>query len=226
MIYLLSCFFAKSQTSNAKRSQLDKDYLISLLLVLLNPNLVLIDHGHFQYNSISLGLFQLALLHCFKFKLGLDRHLVLASVYFCLALNYKQMELYHALPIFYFLLGLCLRANTFKQGYNLSASSFSQLSNLLTFFRYTRLALIGAAVLITFFALWFPFYASGGVDLILQLLIRIFPFQRGLFEVTRDLLNRSKSNNSIINKGQGGQFLVLSIRSDQAKREILNSDLV
>jgi hypothetical protein len=102
----------------------DKDYLISLLLILLNPTLVLIDNGHFQYNSISLGLFQLAvfLILCYSSRdQTLSRqiwNLALASFFFCLALNYKQMELYHALPIFFYLLGVCIKSNLFKSGFD------------------------------------------------------------------------------------------------------------
>ena len=39
--------------------------------------------------------------------LMLDRDL-LGSVSFMLAVSYKQMELYHALPFFFYLLGKCL----------------------------------------------------------------------------------------------------------------------
>ena len=42
-----------------------------LAVLLLNPSLILIDHGHFQYNSVSLGLTLLAVLSLFK-----DRPLV------------------------------------------------------------------------------------------------------------------------------------------------------
>jgi alpha-1,3-glucosyltransferase len=67
------------------------------------PGLILIDNGHFQYNNISLGLFILASAFVLK-----GREL-LASICFVLALSYKQMELYHALPFFFYLLGNCLK---------------------------------------------------------------------------------------------------------------------
>jgi hypothetical protein len=37
---------------------------------------------------------------------------VLGSILFCLAINYKQMELYHALPFFFYLLGKSLQRPT------------------------------------------------------------------------------------------------------------------
>ncbi|KAK3012535.1 hypothetical protein RJ639_009108 [Escallonia herrerae] len=55
-----------------------------IAMILLNPCLILIDHGHFQYNCISLGLTVGAVAAIFS-----DRELV-ASVLFCLALNHKQ----------------------------------------------------------------------------------------------------------------------------------------
>ena len=56
-----------------------------------------------RYNSISLGLAAWGVV-------GLSSgHDLLGSVAFVLALNYKQMELYHALPFFCYLLGACFR---------------------------------------------------------------------------------------------------------------------
>ena len=38
---------------------------------------------------------------------------ILGSIFFCLALNYKQMELYHALPFFFYLLAKSWKQRTF-----------------------------------------------------------------------------------------------------------------
>jgi len=59
-------------------------------LVLLQPSLILIDHGHFQYNCVSLGL------ACGAAAALLEGRDVAASVLFCLSLNFKQMSLYYA----------------------------------------------------------------------------------------------------------------------------------
>ena len=108
---------AKSEDSAYKLSELEIDSLISLLLILLNPTLVLIDHGHFQYNGISLGLTQLAIYFLLKSTNVKLKWLVLASFLFTSSLNYKQMELYHALPFFFYLLGLCLfKSSSFQTG--------------------------------------------------------------------------------------------------------------
>eukprot|EP01117_Protostelium_nocturnum_P009713 TRINITY_DN3471_c0_g1_i1.p1 TRINITY_DN3471_c0_g1~~TRINITY_DN3471_c0_g1_i1.p1 ORF type:complete len:489 (-),score=104.06 TRINITY_DN3471_c0_g1_i1:208-1674(-) len=128
-----------------------------LFVILLQPSLILIDHGHFQYNSVSLGLTVWAI--CF---LLLDWDL-LGSIFFCLALNFKQMSLYHSLPFFFFLLGKSLQKKTWK-------------STILQIFK------LGVVVLLTFTTLWIPFYLKGGNQGIIQLVNRMFPVGRGLFE--------------------------------------------
>jgi alpha-1,3-glucosyltransferase len=77
--------------------------LFVLAALLLNPANVLTDHGHFQYNCISLG-----------FALGAAVAIaargwhVLGSVLFCGALCHKQMSLFYAPAFFAHLLGRCL----------------------------------------------------------------------------------------------------------------------
>ncbi|XP_060533627.1 dolichyl pyrophosphate Man9GlcNAc2 alpha-1,3-glucosyltransferase [Cylas formicarius] len=133
------------------------DYSLSIVLGLLYPGIILIDHGHFQYNSISLGLFVFATIFL------LHRKNILASIAFCLALNYKQMELYHSLPFFLYLLSTCVP----KPGQ-------SSLSGVL------QLIKLGVSVTATFTLIWLPFLFNSA-DL-LQVLHRLFPIARGVFE--------------------------------------------
>lgn len=130
-------------------------YLTTISL-LASPSLIIIDHGHFQYNNVSLGFFLAAVS-----SLLTGRH-CLGSFLFVCALNYKQIELYHALPFFCFLLGLCLQQRPRTAG----------LAKLIT---------ISFTVIATFAAIWAPWLAAGPAS-VLQLLHRIFPFSRGLFE--------------------------------------------
>lgn len=71
---------------------------------------VTVDLNDIRYNGVSLGLALWALL---GLGLGWD---ALGSVAFCLALNYKQMELYHALPFFCYLLGKCIKVGLLGRG--------------------------------------------------------------------------------------------------------------
>ncbi|XP_015234133.1 PREDICTED: dolichyl pyrophosphate Man9GlcNAc2 alpha-1,3-glucosyltransferase isoform X2 [Cyprinodon variegatus] len=126
-----------------------------LLSILLYPGLILIDYGHFQYNGVSLGFALWGIL-----ALGLSWDM-LGSIAFSLALNYKQMELYHALPFFCYLLGKCVKAGLLGRGFML-------------------LVRIAVAVLVTFALCWLPFLADPSQAL--QVVRRIFPVARGLFE--------------------------------------------
>lgn len=126
--------------------------------MLMQPSLILVDHGHFQYNSISLGF---ALWGVMAVITDWD---VLGSVAFCLALNYKQMELYHSLPFFCYLLGKALR---FKRDWRDALSHVVKL---------------GVAVVLCFSLCWAPFYLRGGGSGVAQVLARVFPFNRGIYE--------------------------------------------
>lgn len=57
-------------------------------MILLNPCLILIDHGHFQYNCISLGLTVAAVSAILS-----DRDIV-GSILFSFALNHKQVPFF------------------------------------------------------------------------------------------------------------------------------------
>lgn len=74
--------------------------------MLLQPTLLLTDHGHFQYNCISLGLSTAAAV---AIAAGHD---IPGSILFSLSLNHKQMGLFFAPAFFAHLLGKCLAQPT------------------------------------------------------------------------------------------------------------------
>jgi len=86
----------------------------------------------------------------------------LASVLFCLALNFKQMALYYAPAFFLYLLRWSYLAPTLRG-------------------KAARLATCASAVLLAFAACWAPLLAHGP-DVAVQALRRVFPVGRGLFE--------------------------------------------
>ena len=146
-LHVQSCIHTHTHTHTSQSSL--------LLLILLQPALILIDHGHFQYNCVSLGLTLWAVIAV------TTHHDILGSILFTLALNYKQMELYHALPFFCYLLGkaLCDGPNG----------------------RWLRkVVCLGLAVLVTFAVCWYPFLGSWAQTR--QVWHRLFPFSRGLYE--------------------------------------------
>ncbi|KAG0296899.1 Glucosyltransferase-like protein, partial [Linnemannia gamsii] len=126
----------------------------ALLLILLQPGVILIDSGHFQYNTVMLGLVVWAV----NFFLA-DQD-VLGSVAFCLALGFKQMALYFSPAVFAYLLGKSLR-----QGF---------------FGCIWKLIKLGLAVVVTLGLLFSPWMQS--MEEFLQVVHRIFPVFRGLYQ--------------------------------------------
>ncbi|XP_058075190.1 probable dolichyl pyrophosphate Man9GlcNAc2 alpha-1,3-glucosyltransferase [Magnolia sinica] len=130
----------------------EKDSVWQLAMILLNPGLILIDHGHFQYNCISLGLTLAAVAAI------LSKHELVASVLFSLALNHKQMSAYFAPAFFSHLLGKCLRRQ----------------NPLLEVMK------LGFVVLVTFAVIWYPYLYS--MEAVMEVLSRLAPFERGIYE--------------------------------------------
>ncbi|KAK3147348.1 hypothetical protein QOZ80_3BG0281250 [Eleusine coracana subsp. coracana] len=123
-----------------------------LAMVLINPCLVLIDHGHFQYNCISLGLTLGAVAGV------LSRNELVAAALFSLAINHKQMSLYFAPAFFSHLLGKCLRRK----------------------YPIVEVMKLAFIVLGTFAIVWWPFLHSS--EAALQVISRLAPFERGIYE--------------------------------------------
>ncbi|MBA0740531.1 hypothetical protein Gogos_013726 [Gossypium gossypioides] len=130
----------------------NSDVAWHIAMILLNPCLILIDHGHFQYNCISLGLTIAAI------AAALSQKDLVASVLYCLALNHKQMSAYFAPAFFGYLLGKCLRKKN-------------------PLLEVTKLGLM---VIGTFAVVWWPYLQSK--DAALAVLSRLAPFERGIYE--------------------------------------------
>lgn len=132
------------------------------IVALFYPGQIIIDNGHFQYNNASLGFACLAIAAIFS------NHDRFAAFLFVLSLNYKQMELYHALPFFFYLLARCFS----DESKRLYGGSFTTAMKKLTS--------LGIIVIGTFAAIWSPWLTS--VEQVQQTLHRIFPIARGVFE--------------------------------------------
>jgi alpha-1,3-glucosyltransferase len=149
--------------------------MLYLLLCLLCPSLLLIDHGHFQYNGVCIGLALLAATIYAECEVAetISSDL-LVSVLFCLSLNFKQMALYYS-PVFFF----CLLRRCWDRGRRPNGRTV-WTPVLLHFIS------IASSVIFTFGLLWAPFcyFAQQGecASGLLQVLHRLFPFSRGIFE--------------------------------------------
>lgn len=161
-IMLLVCKEVVFDLKKSNRIVSIKDQNLSRLACLIIPGLLLIDHGHFQYNGVCLSL---ALFGAYLITKDWD---IVGSIFFCLSLNFKQMSLYYSPVFFCLLLRKCLIKPTL-------------LSKIL------GVAKLGVTVVCTFSILWAPFCIFHSADdscvsSLLQVLHRQFPFSRGIFE--------------------------------------------
>ncbi|KAJ3976924.1 glycosyltransferase family 57 protein [Lentinula raphanica] len=145
-----------SQTWYGARSRRTQD--LAFLMLILQPALFLIDFGHFQYNSVMLGLTIMAINF---FATGHD---LLGAASFVLSLGFKQMALYYAPAVGTYLLAKCVF---------LGPTDGSRL--------FVRLGCTTVATFILLFLPWIPPFSTSPA-LILDPISRIFPFARGLFE--------------------------------------------
>jgi len=166
---------------------------IALTAILLQPGTILIDHVHFQYNTVMLGLVLASM------SSVLAGRLMWSCVYFVLALGFKQMALYYAPAIFAYLLGVCLfpKINiprflgiavvtlaTFailllpmflgaiydaRRGIEARPDLFGHAAPLPIFTQYS--------FRINYKAWYYPI-----IQQMAQIIYRVFPFARGLFE--------------------------------------------
>jgi len=163
---------------------------IALVAILMQPGTILIDHGHFQYNTVMLG-FAVATLSSV-----IAGRPLWGCVFFVGALGFKQMALFYAPAVFAYLLGICLfpRINIVRF-FAIALTTVAAFAVLFLPFlmgvaydRYTRfnydpLEMPPLLTLRWFMSPWnmnawyYPYVLEMG-----QAIHRIFPFSRGLFE--------------------------------------------
>ncbi|KAL7567939.1 hypothetical protein ACA910_019650 [Epithemia clementina (nom. ined.)] len=196
VFYATAVYYISMTTMTTTSSSSVLPGYVSLVTALLQPALLLIDHGHFQYNTVALGLalwsFALASTTSTTSSNSTSKSTttspaptqqplswndIAACVSFVCALSFKQMTLYYAPAIFAYLLGKCCSGTNF--------TSFVR-----------RFVCYGLTVIATFVVIWWPFLttwyvvveeedsgrAHGNRWLLWQVLHRIFPLHRGLFE--------------------------------------------
>ncbi|KAF4983281.1 hypothetical protein FZEAL_1266 [Fusarium zealandicum] len=163
---------------------------LALVAILMQPATILIDHVHFQYNTVMLG-FVLA-----SMSSMIAERYKWAAVFFVGALGFKQMALYYAFSVFSYLLGRCVYPRI----------------NPTRLFGIALVTLISSAILVLPIILDTLYETTQGIDSrpnppsplpifpeladyldtkavyypvveqMVQMIHRIFPFARGLFE--------------------------------------------
>jgi alpha-1,3-glucosyltransferase len=78
------------------------DAYVALAAILMQPATILIDHGHFQYNTVMLGLSAATISSLMAGRIRI------ACIFFVGALGFKQMALFYAPAVFAYLLGVSI----------------------------------------------------------------------------------------------------------------------
>lgn len=166
---------------------------IALTAILMQPGTILVDHVHFQYNTVMLGFVMATM------SSALAGRYMWSCVFFVLALGFKQMALYYAPAIFAYLLGVCIfpriniarflgiaivTASSFAllllpvvlgalydahRGIDARPDLFGHFAPLPIFTEYS--------FKINYKAWYYPIFQQ-----LAQVIHRVFPFARGLFE--------------------------------------------
>ncbi|KAJ6253815.1 dolichyl pyrophosphate protein [Anaeramoeba flamelloides] len=122
-------------------------------LMLLQPALLLIDHVHFQYNSIGLSMI------IFAYYLACQDKWSISLICFYLGCFYKQMNLYYAIPFAIYYLTQLIK----KKKYRVLFLGFPFIS-------------------ICCLSITFLPWLLTSVDSLKQVIHRIFPFERLIYE--------------------------------------------
>ena len=154
LVYIPACWFVVQRLDRQSSTW---------FLAVSQPAILLIDHGHFQYNTVALGL---SLWGFYFMTKPSARDKVIGSICYCCALSFKQMTLYYAPAVFCYLLGWCMEER----------KRFLQ-----------RFSLLGVTVILSFVALWWPFVYYGppettAVERLVHVIRRVIPLERGAFE--------------------------------------------
>ncbi|CAK4018810.1 glycosyltransferase family 57 [Lecanosticta acicola] len=164
-----------------------KQFSVAAIALLLQPALIMVDHGHFQYNSVMLGFF-MATLAC----LLAGRRLI-ACAFFVAALGFKQMALFYAPAMAAYLAGSCVVPKVqplkFLAIATATCASFSALYLPILVGTWHSLSTGTPVPAGTHMSAGLNSFLRGvPKDLhpysvqVFQTLHRIFPFSRGLFE--------------------------------------------
>ncbi|RWA12983.1 hypothetical protein EKO27_g2137 [Xylaria grammica] len=166
---------------------------LALVAILMQPSTILIDHIHFQYNTVMLGFVVASM------SSMLAGRYMWASIFFVAALGFKQMALYYAPVVFAFLLGSSIfpRINL-PRLFGVAAVTIASFAILVLPFVLGALydasrgiesqpALEGTHAPLPIFTFLSPYLDTTAtyypvVEQIVQMIHRVFPFARGLFE--------------------------------------------
>lgn len=172
-----------------------------LLVLVCNPAVLIIDHGHFQYNGIGLGLtvwciLTVGLLSRRFLKLKIPKCVDWRNFLHCyeeisnwisIILRCTQPQtddsIFCSSCICPFIRNVLKGKENIGKGRSHNQSPCIRKkpsSHPVEFLQATMLARLGTVVVVSFIICWMPF--MGSIEMLQQVIKRIFPLQRGLFE--------------------------------------------
>jgi alpha-1,3-glucosyltransferase len=164
------------------------DSSIALVAILMQPATLLVDHGHFQYNTVMLG-FAVACMSNL-----VQENYARACVDFVACLSFKQMGLFYAPAVFAYLLGSCIFPHiSIAQFLKIALTTIAAFATVFMplilgaiYDAHKGVALPNAPQPLLLQALPFRIdekaYYYPPILQLTQTIHRIFPFARGLFE--------------------------------------------
>jgi len=181
----------ENSSINEKHTPILSNATISTLLITLNPGILLLDHVHFQYNGMLLGLLLLSLgfmARSATYTSIFDKELniVISAFFFGTLLTMKHLYLTLAPLYFIYLLRFCCfhpYTRSHDDTNKINEEKEDQESSIplqISIKGFTKLAVCTLSTLILPFL---PFIISSYKDeipQISQMLKRLFPFARGL----------------------------------------------
>ena len=150
-------FFIYSKNHNNKKVQI-MNYYLMLLLILINPLMIIIDHGHFQFNNVMHGFFVISLLFLYS------ENFIFAIIFFSFCVNFKQMGLYYAIPF---------------PLYVIKKYFFENKKNSNAIISLIYIGIYAIVTLITNMIIYLPWLRAQKIHDVMN---RIFPVHRGIYE--------------------------------------------
>ena len=156
----LICYyiFIYSKKRRNKNPQI-LNYYIVLFLILINPLMIIIDHGHFQFNNVMHGFFILSVLFLFS------ENYILAIIFYSFCVNFKQMGLYYAIPFPLYVIK------------KLFFETKNNNNNIIISIIY--IIIYGIITSITNIIIYLPWLKAQKIQ---DVFSRIFPVHRGIYE--------------------------------------------
>lgn len=194
-----------------RKKRYNRYFWTIFFLIVCHPGLLWLDHIHFQYNGMLLGLLMISISYIIQSQLSLPTqmrqqsqqdhqssskhyyYLLLSALFFAFLLTMKHLYLTLSLWYFAYLLrSFCFDIRNSNNNNNNNNSSTDESHNnnkkknqiVFSWRRFIQLALVAGITIIVPFI---PFLISsfnntntGPINMIRQIMSRLFPFQRGL----------------------------------------------